>query len=224
MPLFARIRSLRDSLLRRHRLDDELDEELRAFVEELTDRHVRRGLTPEVARLAALSELGGMEHVKEQVRDARIGNGVETTLADVRYAWRGLRRTPAFAIVAVLTLGLGIGATTAIFSMVHALLLDELPFPEGRQLVFVWHDLSARGYPRAPLAGPGSKTCASGQRSSPASAASGRIPWCSEGTIRNSSASASSPLISSACSVRRRRSGARSPRRTMRRRRRGLFF
>jgi putative ABC transport system permease protein len=154
MPLFARIRSLRDSLLRRHRLDDELDEELRAFVEELTDRHVRRGLTPEVARLAALSELGGMEHVKEQVRDARIGNGVETTLADVRYAWRGLRRTPAFAIVAVLTLGLGIGATTAIFSMVHALLLDELPFPEGRQLVFVWHDLSARGYPRAPLAGP----------------------------------------------------------------------
>ena len=76
------------------------------------------------------------------------------TMGDLRYAWRGLRRAPAFAAVAVLTLGLGIGATTAIFSLVDALLLEELPYREAERLVFVWQDLTADGYARAPLSGP----------------------------------------------------------------------
>jgi predicted permease len=154
MPWLARVTSLRDWLLRAYRLDKELDAELRVFVEELADRYVARGMTREAARRAALLEMGGIEQVKERVRDVRIGNRLETTMGDVRYAWRGLWRTPAFAAVTILTLGLGIGATTAIFSLVNALLLEELPYRDGRQLVFVWQDLTTGGYPRAPLAGP----------------------------------------------------------------------
>ena len=154
MPFFARLGSLRDSLLRKQRLDRELDEELHAFVEELTDRYVARGFTRVSAHRAAVIELGGYEQVKERVRDIRIGNNVETTMGDVRYAWRGLWRSPAFAAVTILTLGLGIGCTTAIFSLVNALLLEDLPYRQPSQLVFVWQDLTTGGYPRAPLAGP----------------------------------------------------------------------
>ena len=154
MWLFARLCSLRDSLLRKQRLDRDLDEELRAFVEQLADRYVARGMARVDARRAAVIELGGYEQVKERVRDIRIGNNVETTMGDVRYAWRGLWRSPAFATVTILTLGLGIGCTTAIFSLVNALLLEELPYREPSQLVFVWQDLTTGGYPRAPLAGP----------------------------------------------------------------------
>jgi predicted permease len=75
-------------------------------------------------------------------------------VSDLRHAWRGLWRTPGFAIVTILTLGLGIGASTAIFSLVSALLLEDLPFREPQRLASVWRDLSDRGYPRAPLAGP----------------------------------------------------------------------
>jgi putative ABC transport system permease protein len=154
MPLLPRVRSLCDSLLRPYRLERELDAELRVFVEELADRYVARGMTRDAARRAALVEMGGLVQVKAAVRDVRIGNSVETTMGDVRQAWRGLWRTPAFAVITILTLGLGIGATTAIFSLVNALLLEELPYREGRQLVFVWQDLTRGGYPRAPLAGP----------------------------------------------------------------------
>ena len=154
MPLFARLVSLRDSLWRKQRLDRELDNELRVFVEELADRYVARGMGRVDARRAAVIELGGYEQVKERVRDIRIGNKVETTMGDVRYAWRGLWHSPAFAAVTILTLGLGIGCTAAIFSLVNALLLEELPYREPSQLVFVWQDLTTSGYPRAPLAGP----------------------------------------------------------------------
>ena len=82
MPLFASLRSLRDSLLRRDRLDSELDAELKAFVEQLIDRYVARGMTPDAARRAALLEVGDIEAVKDRVRDARIGNGLETTIGE----------------------------------------------------------------------------------------------------------------------------------------------
>ncbi len=160
MPMFARIKSLRDSLLRKPRLEQELDAELRVFVEELADRYVDRGLTREAAEQAALAELGGagvaggVALVKGRVRDARIGNGIETTIGDARHAWRGLWRTPSFAAVTILTLGIGIGATTAIFSLVHALLLEDLPYRDAQQLVIVWGNGSSVGYPRAPLSGP----------------------------------------------------------------------
>ena len=73
---------------------------------------------------------------------------------DVRFAWRGLRRSPGFAAVAIVTLALGIGANTAIFSVVRAMLLSPLPFRDSSRLVFVWADMTTSGYPRAPLSGP----------------------------------------------------------------------
>jgi predicted permease len=136
------------------RLERELDEELRAAVDELAGRHADAGLDPERARRAAAIALGGVEQVKEEVRANRVGAGVEALLLDVRYAWRGLRKAPAFTAVVLLTLALGAGANSAIFSVVRALLLSPLPYRDADRLIFVWGDMSHRGYPRAPLSGP----------------------------------------------------------------------
>ncbi|MFY9552744.1 MAG: ABC transporter permease, partial [Thermoanaerobaculia bacterium] len=154
MPLLPRIASLWRTLLRGSRLDAELDEEVRGYLEALTQKKIREGLNPAAARRAALVEMGGVEPVKEEARGARIGIGVETALRDARYAVRALRKSPGFAVATILTLGLGIGANTAIFSVVNALLLEPLPYRDSSRLVFVWSDMTEAGYPRAPLSGP----------------------------------------------------------------------
>jgi putative ABC transport system permease protein len=154
MPLFPRAASLWRSLLHRSRVEDDLDEELRGYLEALVAKKIDAGLDPASARRDALREIGGIDRVKDAVRDERSGQIVESTLRDVRFAWRGLRRSPGFTAVAVMTLALGIGANTAIFSVVRAMLIAPLPFRDSSQLVFVWADLTASGYPRAPLAGP----------------------------------------------------------------------
>jgi predicted permease len=151
------VHNLRHALrwfLRRTKLEEELDEELRFAAEELAARHEAEGLSPAAARRAAAIEIGGIEQVKEQVRDMRIGVGLETAFRDARFALRDLIRARAFSIAAVLTLALGIGGTAAIFSVVNALLLQPLPYRDADRLVFVWQDLTDAGYPRAPLAGP----------------------------------------------------------------------
>jgi putative ABC transport system permease protein len=135
--MVERMTSAVRNLLRRPQVDAELDEEVRGYVEMLTDEKMARGLTQNEARREAKMELGGVEQVKEQTREVRAGHFLETLWRDLYYAARTLRKNPGFTIVAVLTLALGIGANSAVFSAIDAILLRPLPFPDGDQLMQV---------------------------------------------------------------------------------------
>jgi predicted permease len=118
-------------------VENELDAEVRAHLEMLREENLRAGMTPEEARRAARIELGGMEQVKEQVREQRIGNLLHSVLSDCRFAVRQLRKAPGFATIAVLTLALGIGANTALFTVVESVLVRPLPYAHSNRLVYV---------------------------------------------------------------------------------------
>jgi len=122
MAFLPRVVSLVHNLTRRSRIERALDEELRATVEMLAAEKMRSGLGPDAARRAALVELGGIEPIKEQVRDVRSGAMLDTLAQDVRYAVRLLRRYPLFALTAVLSLAVGIGANTVVFTIGKSLL------------------------------------------------------------------------------------------------------
>ncbi len=154
MPFFTRLVSAWRTVTQQQALDRDLDAEIGSALEMLAEKHRAGGLDPEIARWAALLELGAPESITEQVRDVRVGARLLTLARDVRLAWRGLKRSPGFAVVAITTLALGIGANTAIFSLVHHVLLQPLPFRDAGRLVFVWSDMTAAGYPRGPLSGP----------------------------------------------------------------------
>src|SRR5262245_10343420 len=116
-------RSLWRNLIRRDAVERELDDEVRATVDLLTEEKIRAGMSTDAARRAALIEIGGVESVKQQVRDVRRGAFVETLLRDVRYAARLLWRNPLFTLTASLSLAIGIGATTSIFTVANGMLL-----------------------------------------------------------------------------------------------------
>jgi hypothetical protein len=119
------------ALFMRHRRDTELDVEIQSHLELLAAEHIRCGMAPPEARAAARREFGGVEQTKETYRDQRSWPFLDTLAQDVRYAVRTLRTHRGFTTVAVLTLGLGIGANTAIFTLVDALMLAHAASPQS---------------------------------------------------------------------------------------------
>jgi putative ABC transport system permease protein len=113
----------------------ELDHELQFHIEELVNEKIAQGLTPEQARREANLEFGGRESIKEDLRDVHRIPVVDTMLANLKYAWRSLRAAPSFAITVIATLTLGIGANTAVFSAIDAVLLRPLPYPNADRLL-----------------------------------------------------------------------------------------
>jgi putative ABC transport system permease protein len=115
----------------------QLDEELQAYVALLTDEKKAQGMPAEDARRRALIELGGVSQVKQAVREIRAGSDLESVGQDIRFGWRMLKRSRSFTLAAVISLGLGMGATTAIFSAVYSLLIRPLAYPNAQRLVWI---------------------------------------------------------------------------------------
>ncbi len=133
------------ALFRKSELEEELDTEVRFHLEMETAENLRRGMTPEEARYAALRQFGGVEQAKESWRDRRWLPQVDQWVRDLRFGARSLARSPGFVTFAVLSLALGIGLNTAIFTMLRALVLQPLPYPEPWGLVRVYESMIWQG-------------------------------------------------------------------------------
>jgi putative ABC transport system permease protein len=140
------------ALLHRADADRELDDEIRFHLEQETARHVAEGVEPAEARRRALLAFGNVQLARETHREVRGFRPVEELIGDVRFALRTLYRSPGLAFAAIATLALGVGAITAIFSAVNAVMLRPLPFAEPERLVMLWEESAERDWHRQTVA------------------------------------------------------------------------
>jgi putative ABC transport system permease protein len=142
MKLLHRLSSIVRWIARRDRAEQDLNDELQAFVDMAAADHVRRGATPAEAHRLAVLQLGGVEQIKERVRSDRHGGWLDTVGRDMSYGLRQVQRNPAFSAVAIATLALGLGVITAMFSTFDAVLIRPLPYADADRLVMIWDALS----------------------------------------------------------------------------------
>lgn len=146
--MFRSLRAGLRALFQRGETNQELDDELRHYLDQAIQDNLRAGMTREAAERAARVRVGSAEATKEEVRAGAWEAHVESGLRDLRYGIRALRRNPAFTMIAVATLALGIGVTTTMFSVVNAVMLRPLPYTDADRVALIWTDDVRRGLPR----------------------------------------------------------------------------
>ena len=139
MPLLHRVASGIRALVWKTRAERDLDAELRSYLNATIEQKISAGLTREAATRAARAEMGSVAAIKDDVRDAGWESAIEGIWRDVRHRARALRRSPGFTAVTIATLALGIGGTTAVFSVMNGVLIKPLPYQDPDALVGIWH-------------------------------------------------------------------------------------
>ena len=143
-----RVMQLFRDLSHQGQIENDLSEEMQFHLQSEIKKNIASGMTAEAARYAALRSFGGVDQVRDQCRDIRSARVLQGFWQDVRYGFRMLKKNPGFTAIAVITLALGIGANTAIFSSVNAVLLKPLPYERPEQLFLLWERFSRLGLDR----------------------------------------------------------------------------